>query len=145
MVTNFLELIEYVFKFSLGILKYLLTDSIHFLPNLPNQLLKPIRHLTGANALPKSSNDFQNFTMTRSLNPQKPLEEADDKVQHGVANLILRDVSEKNAASGEFGGTSITKHSTLIPNELLKPLGQFGNEAIRITIQSTCNLLYLRT
>ncbi|GIX63234.1 ribosomal protein S2 [Babesia caballi] len=78
--------------------------------------------------------------MTRSLNPQKLLEEADDKVQHGVAYLVPRDVSGQNTAAGNFSVTT-----RVIPNELLKPVRQLGNKAIGATSQSTHNLLKLST
>ncbi|GIX64339.1 YqgE/AlgH family protein [Babesia caballi] len=73
---------------------------------------------------------------------RKPLEEADDEVQHGVTDLVPRDVSGQNAAAGDFRCTvTIT---ILIPNELLKPLGQLGNETTRTSrCQSLSNLIKL--
>ncbi|GIX64817.1 armadillo-like helical protein [Babesia caballi] len=147
-IANFLELIEHFFKFSLGILKYLFTNAIHLIPNPLHQRPKPPRHLTGAHALPQLNNHSFNVFLIKTLqaiNPQKPLEEPDDEVQHGVADLILRDVRGQNAAAGKFG-SGITKHSTLIPNELLKSFGQLGNEATTgISIQSLLNLSKLCT
>ncbi|GIX61088.1 SEC-C motif-containing protein [Babesia caballi] len=116
---------------------------LHLLLNLPNQILKPLRHLTGAHALSKFNNHIQNLLLIRLilqlLNVTKPLEEADDKVQDGVADLMLRDVSGKDTAAGKLA-------TTIIPNELLKSVGQFGNEATGTTIsQSIFNLRKLQT
>ncbi|GIX63403.1 uncharacterized protein BcabD6B2_28380 [Babesia caballi] len=116
----------------------------HLLPNPLHQRPKSLWHLTGANALPQLPNDFPNFTMTRSLDPTKPLEERDNKVQHGVADLILCDIRGKNAAAVSFRSFTVTKHSTLIPNELLKSLNQVGNKITRTTsTQSILNLIQL--
>ncbi|GIX65936.1 uncharacterized protein BcabD6B2_53710 [Babesia caballi] len=78
--------------------------------------------------------------MARSLNPAKPLEEPDDKVQHGVADLMLCHVSGQNAAASEFA-------AGIIPNELLKSFGQLGNETIitRIRTQGILNFLNILT
>ncbi|GIX64927.1 glycoside hydrolase [Babesia caballi] len=84
-------------------------------------------------------------TVIQLLNPTKPIEKADDKVQHGVANLILCHVRGKNAGAGNFGGTSITKLSTIIPNELLKSIGQLGNETGTTRSQSLNNLINIHT
>ncbi|GIX62587.1 uncharacterized protein BcabD6B2_20220 [Babesia caballi] len=79
--------------------------------------------------------------MTRSLNLTKPLEESDDKIQHGVADLVLRDVSGKNAGAGKLSSSITT--TWLIPNELLQSLGQLGNEASRTRSQSLLNIINL--
>ncbi|GIX64858.1 uncharacterized protein BcabD6B2_42930 [Babesia caballi] len=99
---NCLQLFEHRFK-AISDLTLKPRLSLHLLLNPIHQLTKPLRHLACAHALPKGANDFQNFNMTRSFSLTKPLEEADDKVQHGVADLVLRDVRGKNAAAGNFG------------------------------------------
>ncbi|GIX65989.1 EAL domain-containing protein [Babesia caballi] len=121
---------------------------LHFLLNLLYQLPKPLRHLTRAHALPKSADNFRNLLLigTLNINLTKPLEKADDKIQHGVADLVLRDVRGKNAAAGDYRATIC--FCTTIPNELLQSLGQLANEAIGTTtrtIQSLRNLINLRT
>ncbi|GIX63401.1 uncharacterized protein BcabD6B2_28360 [Babesia caballi] len=77
--------------------------------------------------------------MARSLNLTKPLEEADDKVQHGVTDLVLCHVRGQNAAAGDYGSALA---SSVISNELPKSVGQIANETIT---QSTYNLFNVLT
>ncbi|GIX62463.1 uncharacterized protein BcabD6B2_18980 [Babesia caballi] len=77
--------------------------------------------------------------ITNTMNPQKALEEADDEVQHGVADLMLCHVSWQNAAAGDFT-------AGIIPNELLQSVGQLGNETTGTgDIQSLNNLFNILT
>ncbi|GIX61333.1 elongation factor Ts [Babesia caballi] len=133
------EILKGIVKFVLIIFQTLI-NILHLLLNPIRQILKPLRHLTRAHAVPKLPNDFRNFLiMTRQLlNHTKPLEEADDKVQHGVADLILCDVRGPNAAAGKFT-------TLVIPDELPKSVGQFGNETIRMRTQSFLNIIHLLT
>ncbi|GIX64377.1 3-deoxy-D-manno-octulosonate 8-phosphate phosphatase [Babesia caballi] len=126
----------------------LLINLPRLLPNLLHQRRKALRHRTCAHAPTKSTNhsfDAILILALQLLNLTKPLEEADDKVQHGVADLILCHVRGQDAAASEFGCTLITKLSTLIPNELLKAVGQLGNNITITRRESAYNLRKLRT
>ncbi|GIX62324.1 HD domain-containing protein [Babesia caballi] len=141
---NLLQRLKHLFEFTSDV-TFKPRLSLYLIPNIPNQIRKPLRHLTCAHALPKSSNHLSNILLiciTNTINHQKALEEADDEVQHGVADLILCDISGTNAATGDYGSV-ITKRATFIPNELLESLGQFRNKLS--TIQSTHYLLKLRS
>ncbi|GIX63147.1 eukaryotic translation initiation factor 3 subunit C-like protein [Babesia caballi] len=135
-INNFLQLPEHLFEFTSDVTIEPRIFS-HLPPNPLHQRPKSLWHLTGAHALPKSLNHLSNILLicitTQHRNPTKPLEEADDKIQHGVADLMLCHVSGQNTAAGDFT-------AGIIPNELLKPLGQLGNEAAT-GIQSLLNLL----
>ncbi|GIX63663.1 ATPase [Babesia caballi] len=142
---NALQLLEHNFKARSN----LTTEPrmiFHLLRNPIHQRPKPPRHLAGANAVPKSTKNLQHILIrTLNINPTKPLEEADEKVQHGVADLVLCDVRGKNAAAGDYGSVITINHSTLIPNELLKSLGQLSNKVTLTLTQSVLNLRKLRT
>ncbi|GIX62378.1 reverse gyrase [Babesia caballi] len=100
---NALQLLEHNFKARSN----LTTEPrmiFHLLRNPIHQRPKPPRHLAGANAVPKLPNNFPNLRLMwiifQLLNPTKPIEKADDKIQHGVADLVLCDVRGKNTAAG---------------------------------------------
>ncbi|GIX64671.1 VacJ family lipoprotein [Babesia caballi] len=76
--------------------------------------------------------------ITNTIKPTKPLEEPDDKVQYGVADLMRCHVSGQNASAGKLS-------TIIIPNELLKPLGQLGNKGTISLSQSCYNLTDLLT
>ncbi|GIX62600.1 pentapeptide repeat-containing protein [Babesia caballi] len=138
--------IQYTIICHTTLLNLTIKPLLHLIPNPLHQLLKAFRHLTGAHALSKLPNNFQNniprTVLLQLLNHTKPLEEPDDKVQHGVADLVLCHVRGNNAAAGDYGsGTTLT----IIPNKLPKSVGQLGNKAITGTIQSHPNLLNLLT
>ncbi|GIX65932.1 disease resistance protein RPP4-like isoform X1 [Babesia caballi] len=90
------------------------------------------------------------ITAIRHIKPAKPLEEADDEVQHGVADLVLCDVRRQNAAASDLADSNrllaiLNSHRPtlrIIPNELLKSLGQLADKAITRTTrcQSLLNL-----
>ncbi|GIX61414.1 sigma-70 family RNA polymerase sigma factor [Babesia caballi] len=112
--------------------------------NRPGNLLQPVIY-----ALTKSPvkltdysiNFFFIFLLNRPIST-KTLQHPYRKRYGSIAQPMRRNVGRCNAGAGDMT-MGIT--ATLIPDELLKSVGQLGNEIIAGTIQSLSNLPNIRT
>ncbi|GIX62703.1 phosphoenolpyruvate synthase [Babesia caballi] len=112
--------------------------------NFPGYPLQPIRPV--AIFFVKLSNYTVQFSLVRLLYLfLTTLQHRYRKGYSRVAQPMCRNVGWRDSGAGDLasGITTATKGLTFIPNELLKPLGQFGNEAMTTTrtVQSLLNIL----
>ncbi|GIX62391.1 uncharacterized protein BcabD6B2_18260 [Babesia caballi] len=116
--------------------------------NFPIDILQPLR------SLPVTPGQLTNNTInillvyTVTLNRPiftKTLQHPYRKRYSRIAQPMRRNVGRSDARAGDSRSVIIIKHSTIIPDELLKSVGQTFNETILVSTQSLNNLPDLLT